>query len=81
MFETVATKTCTVNMAISVIALAADTRCAANVPLDAVQLVQLIEDFCDEVPSKRWKEISEGVVKRLEYWQVIDDTGEIKGLF
>jgi hypothetical protein len=81
MYEIEECKTCTVSMAVSVISLAADQRCTAGVPLDAKQIVEIIDSFCDEVPSQRWKDISAGVIEKLEFWQIISADGELKGLY
>jgi hypothetical protein len=50
---------------------------ARGTPYNAAQIVELIDAYCEVVPSPRWKSISEGVVKKLEYWEVIDNEGEI----
>jgi hypothetical protein len=81
MYEIVECKTCTVSMAISVISLAADQRCTLGSPLDAAQIVEIIDSFCDEIPSDRWRSISEGVIEKLEFWQIISADGELKGIY
>jgi hypothetical protein len=70
-------KECTEDQAICCIALKVEGLHGAGTPCSSVQVVEMIESFCEEIPSSRWTAISMGVVDKLEYWQVIDSEGEI----
>jgi hypothetical protein len=69
-------KNCTEDEAICCIALKVEGMHGMGTPYNGVQVVEMIENFCEEVPSPRWKAISSGVVEKLEYWQIIDKEGE-----
>lgn len=66
-----------VESAIAVIALQVEEKYSAGAPYNAVQVVEIIESFCEVAPSPRWTAISAGVVERLERWGIIDNEGEI----
>jgi hypothetical protein len=70
-------KVSTVNQAICCISLKVEAMFLAGEKYDSVKIVDMIEVFCDEVPSDRWRAISEGVIERLEYWEIIKPNGEI----
>jgi hypothetical protein len=73
-------KKCTEHQAICCISLKVEAMFLAGVKYDSAKIVEMIEVFCDEVPSDRWRAISMGVIEKLEYWEVIKPNGTlIKG--
>jgi hypothetical protein len=70
-------KDCTEHQAICCIALVVEGLHVAGTPANSPQVVEMIESFCEKVPSPRWTAISNGVVEKLEYWGIIDTDGEM----
>lgn len=67
----------TVELAIACVSLKVEKMFEAGEPYNSLQIVELIETFCPEVPSDRWRAISKGVIEKLEFWEVIEPNGTI----
>lgn len=71
-------KEATEELAIASVAIKVEGMFNAGEPYNSLQIVELIEVFCEKVPSDRWKAISKGVIEKLEYWEVIEPNGTIR---
>ena len=66
---------CSVDRAISAIAVEVNERYEAGSPYNAVEVIGLMEMFA-QVGTLRWRIITKEVVDRLEYWGIFVNESE-----